>query len=239
MKTPPYVALALKSQDICFARALSYLDEDAECFRVLDQLSRCLTRLESWATCTDGCHGGDHLLERLSCRVIGHAAASVRLAFSGHYDEAIALERAVGELANLLSLFSCDAAALEDWKQADDRKRRNAYAPVAVRKRLETLGGITWMDQGTYGSLSERTIHPTPGVTPQVYELGHQPSVGTHFQGDGLRWALFELAVQVAGFTRSLSQLVVGSEAERERIDEAGKQLLLSVPGVELASDDG
>jgi hypothetical protein len=84
MKIPAYLALALKSQDICFARTSSYLDEDAECLRVLDKLSRCLARIESWATCTDGCHGGDHLLERLSTRVIGHAAASVRLVFNGH-----------------------------------------------------------------------------------------------------------------------------------------------------------
>jgi hypothetical protein len=210
-----------------------------ECFRVLDQLSRCLARIESWATCSDGCHGGDHLLERLSTRVIGHALASVRSVFSGHYDEAIALERAVGEIANLLSLFSCDPVAFEDWKQADDRKRRNTYAPIAVRKRLETLGGITWMDQGTYGSLSERSVHPAPGINPQVYELGHQPGVGTHFQGDGLRWALFELAVQVGGFARSLSQLVMGSETDRDRIHEISDQLLLSVPGVRLVSDDG
>src|SRR5947209_20513903 len=159
MKPPTYIALALKSQDICLATTLSDLDQDVECSRVLEQLSFCLARLESWATCTDGCHGGDHLLERVSTKVIGHAAAAVLLAFSGHYDEALALERAVGELANLLSLFCHDPAAFEDWKQTDERKRRNGYAPVAVRKRLEMLGGITWMDQDTYSSLSERTVH--------------------------------------------------------------------------------
>ncbi len=74
MKTPTFVALALKSQDICLATTLSYLDKNAECSRILEQFSLCLARLESWAICTDGCHGRDHLLERVSIKVIGHAA---------------------------------------------------------------------------------------------------------------------------------------------------------------------
>jgi hypothetical protein len=76
----------------------------------------------------------------LTAKVVASSLAALRLALSGYYDEALALTRGVGEIANLLFLFAAKPAELERWRHADEALRKKEFGPVKVRITLETLG---------------------------------------------------------------------------------------------------
>lgn len=73
-----------------------------------EHLGTVLSLLERAACCWWGCRQGDHAVESLVGRVYGLACGSYRLMQAGRYDESLLLIRALGEAANLLTLFATD-----------------------------------------------------------------------------------------------------------------------------------
>lgn len=102
------------------------------------QLGTVLSLLERAACCWWGCAGGDHVAESLVGRVYGLACGSHRLMQAGRYDESLLLIRALGEVTNLLTLFTTDKSALENWRVVDDKAQRRDFSPVKVRLALES-----------------------------------------------------------------------------------------------------
>jgi hypothetical protein len=52
-----------------------------------------LSMLYEEASCFHGCVGGDHLVQRLTARIVTNSLSSLRLAILGYYDESSALTR--------------------------------------------------------------------------------------------------------------------------------------------------
>src|SRR2546423_8602444 len=65
-----------------------------------------LSMLYEEASCFHGCDNSDHLIQRLTARIVTHSLSSLRLATFGYYYESLSLTRNVGEIAKLLFLFA-------------------------------------------------------------------------------------------------------------------------------------
>src|SRR5262245_1230281 len=126
------------------------------CYEVLGMT---LALLDCAASCYWGCAKGDHRLENLIGRSANSAYAALTLAVKGYYDQALSIARTLGENANLLSLFSADAASLQEWKTATELVRKKKFSAIKVRLAIEALNGSLPIDQNRYSQLSNYSIH--------------------------------------------------------------------------------
>lgn len=159
-----------------------------------EHLGAVISFLDQASSCRWGCRGGDHAAEMLIGRCANYSMAAFRLARSGFYDEAITLIRSVGENTNLAFLFFRDATELQHWRQASHKERRKSFSPAAVRKKIESRSEPLPVDASRYGQLSEKAIHVTPGIGPQMYNIERRAGSGGAFQELGLCFCLAELA---------------------------------------------
>jgi hypothetical protein len=199
-----------------------------------EHLGTLASLLDRASTCWWGCHGGDHAVEYLFGRCCSYGMSAFQLARSGAYDESLALARTIWEITNLTALFVFDPATLADWRNADDRTRKDRYCPVNVRRALETsqLGG-SLLSREHYAFLCAKGVHPSPTIPPNVYNASRRPMIGGWFQEAGLCLCLGEIGHAFAFLGLSLGPpdpLLKISDDLGERIVGAAKALMRSLP---------
>ncbi len=157
-----------------------------------------MSLLDRMASCWWVCQGGDHRVEYLCGRAVTNARSAVRLLRFALYDESLALSRAIGEIANLMQLFTMDEAALDEWRHASANTARADFSPYKVRTRLEGLSQSPVVSQERYGLLSGRATHVGPYTVPQSHNILGVPFAGSHVQEEGILVCLNELALPLS-----------------------------------------
>jgi hypothetical protein len=104
------------------------------------------------------------------------------------------LIRALSEVTNLLTLFTTDKSALENWRVVDDKAQRRDFSPVKVRLALESGQIPIPMDQSCYKQLCGLTAHPTSSTKPGMHNPSGRSVLGGHVQIAGVVVVLNELA---------------------------------------------
>jgi hypothetical protein len=202
-----------------------------ECIRALGTVLSLLDRLSS---CWWGCQQGTHTIERLVFRSVSLGRASVRLSGFGFYDEALALNRSMCEIANLLCLFKLDADAVKDWAEATPQRRKEAFGPVKVRLRIEGLGHNVPIDEHRYRALSDVALHVTAPISPQAHNILEWPVSAGHFQEEGLLVALNELALALVYVAVFSSTLIPLQKEIRNSILRAAEDLGKQIGGANI-----
>lgn len=191
-----------------------------------EMMGRCLGLLDAFSSCAWKCSEGDHILERLVGRANNCARGALRLAFMGFYDESLTLIRSVGEIANLLSLFSERRELFDRWKALDERTRRQEFSPIKVRRALEEIGTPIRVSTSAYGELSSRSVHANPSTLPQAFDARARAKGGAYFQEAGLLVCLNELAQAVTFITYASGQLAHLDTSYKKRLFVAGRDLI-------------
>jgi hypothetical protein len=228
--------------DLVFHQEMQCHTETRETFKDLgEKAPRCLSDvgtvlslLDRLSSCRWGCAGGDHLLEYVTGRAVSSARAAIRLMFAGYYDESLALTRNIGEIANLYSLFCANPTALDEWRSADDKVRRQEFCPPGVRRRLESLSAPIPVSQERYAALCEVGTHVNPRTTPENHNVLGMPGGGASLQKAGFILALNELAVPLALTAVFATRLINTTERIRHRIGSAGRALAESIGGITI-----
>lgn len=203
-----------------------------------EALGAALSLLDRVASCFWGCAGGDHAIERLAGRAESNSCAALRLLRAGFYDESLGLARGVGEVCNLLQLFVFESGSLDEWRSSGPQDRRNAFSPVKVRHRIETVADRVIVESDRYGQLSGFTAHPDPDRAPQAHNILGIPSTGGLFQEAGLLMALNELGFAVASVVVFTAVLSDSAKDHRQECKAAGVALLNALGGVEVLRSD-
>jgi hypothetical protein len=166
------------------------------CYEYLGQV---LAYADMIGSCVYGCPGPSeqaHALWYLVARTSSFGRAALRLAKMGFYDEALIIVRSIGEIANLVSLFSSAPEAIDEWKKSDRASRIREFSPARVRKRIVSLGGEAIMDETNYAALCEVSTHPVPDLRPQSFNhAGRSMTGGVHVQEAGFLVILNETAL--------------------------------------------
>ena len=161
-------------------------------------------------------------------RSFNSAAAGLKLAMSGYWQQSFALMRDVMECEFLLDLFHGSPQRLADWVALNERERKKKFSPIEVRKSLDTRdGNIEQKREKAYSLLSLYASHPTPEGF-QLLQSNGKSQVGPFPDQEKLRAALAELAKQLARtchFSRSLfdnsnaacANLLINLEEQKER----------------------
>ena len=171
------------------------------------------------------------MVESLVGRVYGLACGTHRLMKDGRYDESLLLVRALGEVTNLLTLFATNAAALGDWRAADEKMQRRDFSPVKVRLSLENARVPIPMEHSRYELLSGLTAHPTLLTKPGMHNPSGRSVLGGHVQIAGVVVVLNELAhiLGCAGVAAA-SLLELPTEPRLRMRTEGGNLLKTSGP---------
>ena len=203
--------------------------------RCYEYLGRLLALLDQIACRAWGCPGteGGHTIHRLLGRAVSNGNAGVELAFIGQYDESLANARAIGEVANLLWLFSIDRSTIRDWKSLKDRERWWKYRPTTVRKKILGKGEPLLIEEDSYSLLSERAVHVTPVTAPNTLDIARRPSLGGVYREEMLLLSLNEIAFAVGVLSLPTVNLL-GPAKSAIDVLTTGKTLINSVGGVRL-----
>ena len=156
----------------------------------------------------------------------------------GFYDESLLLCRSLGEIANLLCLFSQESSFFEEWKQSSQSDRMREFSPVKVRLRLEALPAKLPISQERYKLMSERAAHVHPETKPQSYNILGIPEAGATFQDEGLLVCLNELAVAISICTAFGARLLDLDSNLRKRIGRAAVSLAEQIGGATITEID-
>jgi hypothetical protein len=217
-----YLRLVEEQEDKCAARTDDMVSEYGRDLPATISLSgTALSLIERGAVCWWGCAGGDHIIESLVGRAFGLACGAYRLVRNGRYDEALLLIRGLGEIANLLTLFSVDRPLLVEWKALGEGKRRDAFSPVKVRLALEERKAPLAMTQTRYQKLCELSAHPGPGTKPGMHNPAKRSVLGGHPQILGAVVCANELTFLVGTTAMNAAVLLeLPAEAQKSLLQE-------------------
>ena len=204
--------------------------------RCLKALGELLSLTYRASSCYWGCAGPDHTLNHLAVRVAATASASLRCMAAGYYDESLALTRSVGELANLIILFSEVPDQFEEWRKAKRSERLDRFSPYKVRLALEQNAAYTPIDKDRYAALSESGVHATPAMVPGGHNPARRSVLGHIFQLPGAILATTELAIATAPAAHKLSRLLDLEADVRASFDEATRDLIEGLPGIDISN---
>ncbi len=195
----------------------------------INRLGNVLSLIERGAVCWWGCAGGDHIIESLVGRAFGLSCGAYRLFRNGRYDEALLLIRGVGEIANLLTLFSIDRSLLAEWKTVGEAKRRDTFSPVKVRLALEKRKAPLAMTETRYRKLCELSAHPSPVTKPGMHNPAKLAVLGGHAQILGTVVCANELAFLVGTTAMNAAVLLVLPEDAQKLLLHEGAAAINSV----------
>lgn len=202
--------------------------------RCLEELGTLLSLLDRLASCAWGCNGDPHIVEYLTGRSTTLARGALRLSDAGYYDEALGLVRSLGEIANLLSLFSSDKTSFADWTAATRRDRIRRFGPAAVRQKLETLNAPAPVGADRYSALCELAAHVTPETRPQAHNPVLMPNLGAVFSRVGYLMVLNELAVPTVFVGLFASSLLQVPPEPKSRFAATGRAVAENIGGVNV-----
>jgi hypothetical protein len=162
--------------------------------------------------------------------------SAFKLARSGAYDESLALARTIWEITNIAALFVTDPTTFADWRNADERTRKDKYCPVNVRRALENSPLGLPLDRDHYAFLCAKGVHLTPTMPPQMYNTSGRPMIGGWFQEVGLCLCLAEIghAFAFLGLCAVVTPnaLLKLNDEQGGKVGEAAKALMRSLPQV-------
>lgn len=139
-------------------------------------------------------------IQLLGARVFNDLAASYSLLTRGYYQIAAATLRDIMEIVYLWEYFDREPAKIEEWRESDDKTRRDIFAPVKVRKFLDDFDGFKEGKRGAaYKMFCEYAAHATwQGFILQRPTGGGQVVMGPFFDAGLLKAVLAELALLAA-----------------------------------------
>ena len=101
------------------------------------------------------------VVKMLSIRMFNAFGASLTLMSSGYHQNSGLVMRDILETVFLMDLFKTDHTAIERWRLAGNKKQREEFSPVAVRKALDERDRFhTKKRAEVYKMFSELAAHP-------------------------------------------------------------------------------
>jgi hypothetical protein len=209
------------------------------CYEYLGQL---LAYADLIGSCAFSCPGKSedaHAVWYLVARTSSFGRAALRLTKMGFYDEALIIVRSMGEICNLLSLFSLAPETIDEWKTSDRTHRLVNFSPSKIRNRIAALGKTSAITATRYAALCEVSTHPVPNLRPQRFNhAGRSMTGGIYLQEAGILVVLNEMAIALALLVILAAKICKVPTEPFNQIKETCVKCLESAGGVDLESLD-
>lgn len=146
----------------------------------------------------------------------------------------LSLIRILGEVTNLLGLFSVDRNELESWKKLDEKARWDRFRPYKVRNRLEALKAPCVIDRDRYALLSSISVHANPDFMPNSQNDQGRAVLAPRFEIVGLMICVNELSRCIALISVTATSLIDVPRTIEKRTRSAGRTLAKNVGSIDV-----
>ena len=139
-------------------------------------------------------------IQLLGARIFNDLGSAYGQLTRGYYQLAAATLRDIMEIVYLWGCFDRDNAKITEWRESDDKKRRELFAPVRVRKFLDDFDNFKEDKRGAaYKLFCEYAAHATwQGFTLMRPTGGGQVIMGPFFDAPLMKALLEEMAMLAA-----------------------------------------
>jgi hypothetical protein len=190
------------------ARSLAVIEGDAALSDHWNLVAEAMSLI--WAFTHDHiCGSNDELgIQLLGIRLFNAAAASIKLAMAGYYQGAFGHIRDVIETSFLVDYLTTFPEEIDEWRQADRKRRMSHFGAARIRAELDKRDGYTSGERKKiYDLISEHATHPSfPGVTLTTSGPANMAQVGPFFDEQKLRSWLGEMAIRLSSGVLVLPQ---------------------------------
>jgi hypothetical protein len=171
-------------------------------------------------------------IQLLGARIFNDLGSAYGQLTSGYYQIAAATLRDIMEIVYLWGLFDREPAKISEWRESDDKTRRDIFAPVKVRKFLDDFDNFKGGKRGeAYKLFCEYAAHATwHGFVLMRPTGGGQVIMGPFFDASLMKAVLVEMAQLAAqagnyfsGFFEKTSGEPVALEVWLHRYVAAGE----------------
>jgi hypothetical protein len=149
-----------EQEEVLRMNALSYLVNNQEMSLHLDVIERAMNIAEivSRYPVDDE---DFNVVKMLSIRIFNAFAASLKLMFSGYYQNSAMIMRDILETVFLLDYFYSHKGAISIWRFADKKTMREKFSPSAIRIALDQRDGTSSKKrEDVYKMFCELAAHP-------------------------------------------------------------------------------
>jgi hypothetical protein len=144
------------------ARSLSAISADAELAYHVQTIESCMDLIHYFVQHHQSNDPDELTIQLLGIRLFNTAASAFSLLTRGYYQNATSLIRDLLETGFLLDDFLTDRGRIKLWRESTDKERRDIFAPVKVRTRLDDRDGFTERKRAeAYELLCSFASHPT------------------------------------------------------------------------------
>jgi hypothetical protein len=144
-------------------QSLELIRDDPELAKRLNTIEKAMAVVFGFSLDHQGTNEKQWTIQLVGIRLFNAAAAAVKLALSGYYQQALHQARDILEIGFLLDLFRTSPEKIVIWERSDRATRRKLFDPVKVRIALDERDGDSGKKrEAEYNKLSELASHLTP-----------------------------------------------------------------------------
>ena len=144
------------------AQSLGAINADTALSDHVQMIEACMDMMQYFVLHHETKDPDEVTIQLLGIRLFNTSGAAFSLLMRGYYQNATSLIRDLLETGFLLDDFLSDRARIKLWRESTDKERRDIFAPVKVRSRLDDRDRFTEKKRAeAYELLCSLASHPT------------------------------------------------------------------------------
>lgn len=180
-------------------QALAFVAANEDLQHHLDVAERAMDLLHFFITDKLGGTDDARAIQYLGIRVFNDLGAAWKLIASGYFQVAAMAQRDIVETVNLVQYFHGYPDQISVWRTGDEKAKRKAFSPVAVRTALDAKMGSGPSKRGAiYSKFSKLAAHPTIEGFGMLKPKGETNAAVGPFMDLGMLRALLEEQAKLA-----------------------------------------
>lgn len=180
-------------------QSIDKIESDEDLLKHVELIEAVMDHIDFFAR-RDAVDLDQETVQLLGARIFNDLASAYGQLTRGYYQIAAATLRDIMEIVYLWGWFDREPAKITEWRESDDKKRRQIFAPVKVREFLDRFDGFKEGKRGAaYKMFCEYAAHATwQGFALMRPTSGDHILMGPFFDASLMKALIEEMALLAA-----------------------------------------
>lgn len=194
-KIPENMTRLNEGEEYICKRSIAAIEADEALLNHVELIEAVMDHIDFFAK-RDAVNLDQETIQLLGARIFNDLGSAYGQLTRGYYQLAAATLRDIMEIVFLWGWFDRDPAKITEWRESDDKKRRQIFAPVKVREFLDNFDNFKEGKRGpAYKLFCEYASHATwHGFALMRPTGGGQVVMGPFFDAPLMKAVLEEMA---------------------------------------------
>jgi hypothetical protein len=194
-KIPKNMARLNEGEEYIRKQSIAVIEADVELLNHVELIEAVMDHIDFFAK-RDAVDLDQETIQLLGARIFNDLGSAFGQLTRGYYQLAAATLRDIMEIVYLWGWFDRDPSKITEWRESDDKKRRQIFAPVKVREFLDNFDNFKERKRGAaYKLFCEYAAHATlHGFALMRPTGGGQVVMGPFFDAPLMKAVLQEMA---------------------------------------------